>query len=114
MDKQLKDTIEEQGWWIEREKYCEWTLSIITPHDLEYEVGAANSTFLEDLLTQSEIFNEDRFVEGCSELHFGLHYEDAVNDAKWLKVKMRELYNAIKDLEVFNGDAGAKGQEEVG
>ena len=118
MNKKLKDTIEELEWFIVKDG-ASWALTKFTPHDIDFGIMVSNVEFLEAISDFIDNFNVDHFVnhyqyEEIDDNHFITRpIEEVVEDAKWVKKEMIELYNAIKDLEVFNGDAGKESKEKA-
>lgn len=118
MNKKLKDTIEELDWFIVKDGYC-WGLTKFTPHGVDFGFAISDYEFLEAFSETIDTFTIDSFVnhyqyEEIEENHFiSRPVEELVEDAKWVKKEMIELYNAIKDLEVFNGNARKESKEKV-
>ena len=118
MNKKLKDTIEELEWFIVKEGSY-WALTKFTPHGIDFGIMVSNSEFLDAISNFIDNFKVDHFVnnyqyEEVEDNHFITRpIEEVVDDAKWAKNEVIELYNAIKDLEVFNGDARKESKEEA-
>lgn len=119
MNKELKDTIESLGWFISKPAtdYF-WQLSNFSPAGISISVTVLNVNFLDDIRQYAENFDLDAYVEVGKDdsrifLNRELSYEELVRDGQAAKEMLIELYNSIKDLEVFNGNTGRESQEEA-
>ena len=119
MNKELKDTIESLGWFIEKpvNSYY-WRLSKFSPAAINLSITVENVNFLDDIRDAAENFDLEMYVkigkiDSRSFLSRELTYEELVNDGKAAKEMLIELYNSIKDLEVFNGNTGRESQKEA-
>lgn len=119
MNKELKDTIESLGWFIEKPatEYF-WRLSSFSPEGIAISFTVLNVNFLNDIQQYAENFDMDAYVEIGKDdsrvfLNRELSYEELVKDGQAAKEMLIELYNSIKDLEVFNGNTGGESQEEA-
>lgn len=119
MNKELKDTIESLGWFIEKARPTYyWRLYNFSPAGITLSITVENINFLDDIRRAAETFDMDWYVrfgkvDSRTFLNRELTYEELVNDAKAVKEMLIELYNSIKDLEVFNGNTGRESQEEA-
>lgn len=118
MNKKLKDIIEELGWFITKE-YLGWGLSKFTPLGIDFGFCITNQDFLDDLAELIDTFEVDQYIEMYRSEAININHfitrevKDLVKDAEWTKNEIIELYNAIKDLEVFNGDSRTESKEEA-
>lgn len=109
MDKELKDRIEELDWFIIYDlSQDEWVLRKESPLGVPLFIHVRPGHFLEDVKTYAEKFSPDGYVHWLSSCNQGFTYSRMVDDAKDVGDMYVDLYNSIKDLEVFNGNTRAK------
>ena len=115
MDKKLKDKIEELGWFITKGGNEDWLLSKYSPAGEDFGIVVSQANFLEDVKSEAENFDVDDHVDALAEMR-GTHgvpgsFKILVEDAEDIQTMLTELYNGIKDLEVFNNDARRESKE---
>ena len=118
MNKELKSRLEDLEWWIEKADEPDlWYLSKYSPAGEDFGFYVRNSHFLEDVGEFVDDFDANDHVASLAQYR-GTNgvpesYRVLVDDAEDIKDMLIELYNGIKDLEVFNGNARKESQEEA-
>lgn len=104
MNKELKDKLEELGWFITKEPDG-WYLSQYSPAGEDFGFSVSDANFIDDVKDFVDEYDVDEHVELWIDDR-GTHgipssIKTLLEDAECIEQMLIDLYNGIKDLKVF-------------
>lgn len=104
MDKELKDRLEELGWFITKTADG-WYLSQYSPAGEDFGFEVSNENFIDDVKDYVDEYDVDEHVELFIDMRgtrgVPSSIKDLLEDAEAIEQMLIDLYNGIKDLKVF-------------